>query len=109
MGFAKSLSKGFQGWSSETAQGWREKHVPLVCAGMCVSQTPSRSLGQCWKQSFSPVDNPSWSPTTSVLEGFSALLSDGSCLVDGMSCNPSIAQASSGSLLEACEIGEVIL
>lgn len=109
MGFAKPLSKGFQGQSCETTQGWREKHAPLVCAGMCVSQTTSKSLGQCWKQSFSPADNPSWSPTTSLLEGFPALLSDGSCHTDGMSRNPSKAQASLGSLLETCEIGEVIL
>lgn len=46
VGFAKPLSKGFQGQSCETTQSWREKQVLLVCTGVCESnyiQEPGNS------------------------------------------------------------------
>lgn len=45
------FAKGFQGQPCElalTKQGWREKHVPLLCTGMWVlpvSQPTHESLG----------------------------------------------------------------
>jgi len=49
------------------------------------------------------------SPTTSLLVGFSALLSDRSHHVHGVSGNCSFVQASLRPLLEPCEMGEVVL